>query len=136
MIYDVIEEPCREFSNCWHTIDYSTFIIYLNVNKHTFIHAGFSSKGCKKVDISNDIPELHTLNVKPLTTNTVQKCVNLASSNGYLYVGVAGGYCISGSNASSDYTKYSRSFQCIRGNGHFSPTSLTMYMNVYSITPA
>ena len=75
--------------------------------------------------------------MQPLMTNTVQGCIKLASSNGYLYVGVAGGYCIAGSNDLSHYTeRMSKNVECIRGNGRLSPTSPTMYMDVYSITPA
>ncbi len=89
------------------------------------------------MDISAGIPELYTLNEgKRLTTNFVQGCVDLASSRGYLYVGVVGGYCLSGSNAVVDYTRNPvYRGKCRRGNGRYSATSLTAYMSVYTITP-
>ena len=87
------------------------------------------------MDIRSGIPELYTLNEKRLTTNFVQGCVELAASRGFLYVGVAGGYCLSGSNAAIDYIRHNSSGRCLRGNGYYSPTSLKAYMTVYSITP-
>lgn len=103
---------------------------------HNYLNAGFTRTGCKEIDISVGIPQLYTLNDnKRLTSNFVQECVELAASRGYLYVGVVGGYCLSGSNAEVDYARYPSSRKCRRGNGHYSQTSLTAYMSVYSITP-
>ena len=96
-------------------------------------HTPFS---CKQINIEAGILELHTLNEDPLTSDIVQGCVNLAAANGFKFVGVAGGFCISGSNTETHYTQLPDSTSCTGGSGSFSATSLLAHMDVYRITPA
>ena len=70
----------------------------------------------------------------PIRSNAVQGCAQLATSNGYSVFGVAGGFCISGSNSQADYTQEASSW-CRSNTGrvlslYTFPT--TYHMDVYS----
>lgn len=89
---------------------------------------------CHVIDIAEGNSDLYTLNKgEPFTSEIVKNCVDLAANNGFLYVGITGGYCNSGSDKKDSYTGTPESDQCENGVGFLSPTSLTAYMDVYSI---
>jgi len=79
---------------------------------------------------------LYTLNEDtPFTTDIVSQCIELAAENGFKFVGVSGGYCISGSNSIDPYNTQPASTQCTNGIGMFPANLLRAYMKVYEITP-
>ena len=61
----------------------------------------------------------------------VDKCAKAASDFSYSMMGVAAGYCISGNNKLSSYTRTSAN-QCKDGKGAYS--NRLFYMDVYSLS--
>ena len=64
-------------------------------------------------------------------TQAVEKCAQAAAELSFSVMGVAAGYCISGNNRVSEYTKIP-SRRCRDGRGSYSDG--VFYMDVYSLT--
>ena len=64
-------------------------------------------------------------------TRAVEKCAQAASQLSFSVMAVAAGYCISGNNRVSDYTRFPSS-RCKDGRGAYRKGSF--YMDVYTIT--
>ena len=77
---------------------------------------------------------VNTLRDNPFQrVQAVEKCAKAASTFSYSVIGVAAGYCISGNNKLSAYTRYP-STGCRDGRGAYITEYRAFYMDVYTIT--